>query len=62
MRDNLGLVHKSKGLVKWKCLAHLENVRLSRVEKKDSNKTSIKEVGFATRIFSGFSKTTFLSS
>lgn len=62
VRGNLGLVHKRKGFVKWKCLARLENVKLSRVERRDSNRTSIKEVGFATWIFSGSSKTTFLSS
>lgn len=62
VRGNVGLAHKSKGFVKWKCLAHLENGKLSRVERRDSNKTSIKEVGFATWIFSGSSKTTFLSS
>lgn len=62
MRDNLGLVYKSKGFVKWKCLVYLENVRLFRVEKKDFNKIFIKEVGFVIRIFFGFFKIIFLSS
>lgn len=34
VRGNLGLAHKYRGLVKWKCLACLKNVMLSGVERK----------------------------
>lgn len=45
MRGNLGLVHKCRGLVKWKCLARLENVKLSGVERKMLIRLPLNELG-----------------
>lgn len=48
---------KCNGTKKWKCLACLETIKLSR--NRDSKKASMKEAGFAAWTFSSSSKTTF---